>query len=221
MPWPRLRPAEAGVEQRCIPGRSRAKWVVSTEPAPPTELEVRAAAGKSTFQDRRALFHARALRDGLRTGKTIVSIAAELGDISRSALSRFSASPLYAAACRALDAGALTATPAKPADEESALEAARLSLAERLPDAMTYIETCFLRDESKPARPYLDEGRAMWATQLVLKSAGLADAKQGGGAPPVVITADAMNVMLGAIRGDDQKRLPPPPAITVTAEVAR
>lgn len=187
-----------------------------------TELEIRAARGDLTFGDQRCLQHAKAARDGLAAGKTIAAIAAELGDISRSSLTRFIGSAKFKGALRVIESGGL-ATRAD-VDEETALETARRTLAGTLPDALDFLIYCFKRDEEKPSRPYKDEGLAQWATERLLKSTGLTDPKvNGGAAPAIVVTAEAMQVMLGAIRGDDSVREKdvtpqPPPAARSTIE---
>lgn len=187
--------------------------------APKHELEVCAAAGTLTFQQRQLIQRAKALRDGMKQGKPVATIATELGDVSRSVLSRYLGSELYHAALRASEV-----VPAeRKLTEDEAIELARKTLANTLPEAMGFIAHAFRRDEDKPARPYVDEGLAQWATALLLKASGLADpANNGGAKAPIVITADAMHVMLGAIRGDDKKREALPlPSVTATADVVR
>lgn len=170
-------------------------------------IEDRAATGTLTAEDYRTLRHARAVRDGLREQKSIARIAEELGDISRSALSRFRESARYADALRVLD-GPTAAAKKDAIDEDTAVAAARLALAGRLKDAVEFLDHCFRRDEEKPGRPYLDDGLAQWGTQLAFKAAGMLDGPKNGAANAgaLVVTAEAMRVMLGAVHRDDKIR---------------
>lgn len=190
---------------------------MSAEAAPVHELEVRAAAGALTEDDRRWIRRAKLLRGGMLAGRSVGSIATELGDVTRPRLARYLDSPAYHAALRAAE----IVPAARELTEEEAIEAARKYLSNQLPEAVDFIKSCFERDETKLGRPYLDAGNAQWATQVLLKAAGIGEKGSVAAAAPVMITADAMRVMLGAIRGDDEmreQRALPLPSVTVTVE---
>lgn len=189
---------------------------METAAAPKHELELRAEAGSLTKEDRKLILHAKALRDGMRAGKSVIQIATALGQ-PRLAMSRYLDSTKYHAALRA----AAIVPAERTLTEEEAIEAARKHLANQLPEAAAFIDSCFARDETKAERPYLDPGNAQWATQVLLKAAGIGEKGAVGASAPVMITAEAMCVMLGAIRGDDSQRerkALPTPSVTVTVE---
>lgn len=185
---------------------------LDTPPAEPVEHEIerRAACDSLNEGDKVALRRARALKEALDAGKSIADAARELGDVSRSVLSRFANTDHYHACLRVL---ARPKSVLHAEEAESALNRARHLLALTLPDAVEYLRSCLAKDPvtGKPT----DTGLAQWATQELLKLGAL---KQDGanGAAGAVITPEAMRVLLGAIRGDDKKR---ETAVTVTATV--
>lgn len=174
------------------------------------EIERRAACDSLNEGDKVALRRSKAVNEALTAGKTIADAARELGDVSRSVLSRLYDTDLYRACLRVL---ARPRNVLQAEEAESALNRARHLLALTLPDAVEYLRSCLAKDPAtgKPA----DTGLAQWATQELLKMGAL---KQDGanGAVGAVITPEAMRVLLGAIRGDDKKR---ESAVTVTATV--
>jgi len=187
---------------------------VATSPTEPDvvehEIERRYACESLNEGDKQALRRAKVLNETLKAGQTIAEAARALGDISRSALSRFANSDLYPACLRIL---------ARPKDvlqaeeAESAISRAKHILALTLPKAVEYLRSC-LENDVTTGRP-ADDSLAQWATQELLKLGALKQdgAVAGAGA---VITPEAMRVLLGAIRGDDKKR---EGAVTVTATV--
>jgi AraC-like DNA-binding protein len=173
------------------------------------EIERRAGCQSLTDSDRTALRRAKAIHAGLARNLSISDIAREMGTVSRSVLSRFAGSELYLACVRILSKDA---TILNHEDADAAILKAKHLLAVTLPDAVEYLRSCLAKDVTtgKPEDP----GLAQWATQELLKLGAL----KTDGASMVgtaIITAEAMQTLLGAIRGDDKKR---ETHVTVTVE---
>jgi hypothetical protein len=171
-----------------------------TEIAHTSEIERRNACGSLSEIDRSLLRRSRLIRERVPLGATVADLSRELGDITRTALSRYINSPLHEACCRILDQpnDALSMS-----DAETAIRNAKQLVAMTLPEAVAYLRQCLEKDV---ATGYVrDHAQAMWATQELLKLGALktGDSSTGGG---VTITGEAMRALLGAIRGDDKAR---------------
>lgn len=172
------------------------------------EIERRATAGSLSARDRIVLKRAKAIRDAKIKGWSMNEAARDLGDCTRSVLTKIIADePLYDACLRIL---AQTNNVVSHEEAENALATAKQLLAITMPSAVHYLRSCLELDPTT-GKP-VDMGLAQWATQELLKLGAL---KTDGAsmAGTAIITAEAMRTLLGAIRGDDKKR---ETAVTVT-----
>jgi hypothetical protein len=163
-----------------------------------SELELRAQRGELTPLDQQRIEWARALRDETSKGTPIAEIARTL-NVQRSTLSRFAGSPQYAQCLALVDKPALLAN---RADAERAIENARNRLGEALALGVDYFLGCFTKAEDGVT--YKDEGKAMWATQQLKLGDMLAG--QGANKGNFVVTKEAMEALIGAVRHDDKVR---------------
>jgi hypothetical protein len=174
------------------------------------EIERRDVAGALSARDRLILKRAKAIRDSRISGKSISDTARDLGDCTRSVLTKLIAdTPLYDACLRILSK---TNNVVSHEEAETAVATAKQLLAITLPSAVQYLRSCLELDPTT-GKP-VDMGLAQWATQELLKLGAL---KTDGAsmAGTAIITAEAMRTLLGAIRGDDKKR---ETTVTVTVE---
>lgn len=187
--------------------------VATAEAVVEHEIERRNRAGNLTAPDRNFLRRSRIVREQRADGLSYEKICREfLTDVDRAGLSRYVNSPLHAACLRIID-GPISLIDKE--DAEDALKRAKHLLAMTLPDAVEYLRTCLWKDPST-GKP-MDQGLAQWATQEVLKLGALKSEGAHQGAQ-VVLTAEAMRTLLGAIKGDDAKRAPSV-TVTVTPEI--
>lgn len=174
------------------------------------EIERREASGALSARDRLILKRAKAIRDAKISGKSMSDAARELGDCTRSVLTKLAADEaLYDACLRILGK---TNNVVNHEEAETAVATAKQLLALTLPSAVQYLRSCLELDPTT-GKP-VDMGLAQWATQELLKLGAL---KTDGAsmAGTAIITAEAMRTLLGAIRGDDKKR---ETTVTVTVE---
>lgn len=186
--------------------------VVSTAVAVEHEVERRHRLGQLTAPDREFLRRSKILREKRADGLSYGAITREfITDIDRAALSKYANSPLHEACLRVLD-GPVSIIDKE--DAEMALKRAKHLAAITLPEAVEFLQLCLQKDPTT-GRP-ADAGLAQWATQELLKLGALKVESAHTGAQ-VVLTAEAMRTLLGAIKGDDEKRAPQV-TVTVTPE---
>jgi hypothetical protein len=156
-------------------------------------LRARLARGELTEDDRAQVVRCEQIRRGLDAKQSYSEIGETMGEKANSLLV-FTRRPSYAVYCAYLDS-------AQHARDEEILAAAlrrgRVGIAGCVPDAVRYIQEAFRRHPSGTKRTIsgreidlsdtpFDDGKAMWATELVSKSTGLMD-------PPTVKAPTLVN----------------------------
>ena len=165
-----------------------------------------------TPEDKERLELARRLRELHRDGKTLEECAHVLGQHPKM-LAQFARRGVYKLFCDYLER-------LEHGDDEKAVERvvrkARTEFAGFSPDAIQYIRGCFRRDEQGE---WSDDGKAMWATQLVAKGVGLTE-PQSVVRPIININIAALKAEMSQVASDDAEADAAARAITVTPQKA-
>lgn len=171
-------------------------------------LRARLTKGELTEDDRTQVVRCEQIRKHLEAKKSYPEIAEIMREKSNSILA-FTRRPSWTEYCRYLD----SAQYAK--DEEMlavALRRGRVGIAGCVPDAVRYITEAFRRHPAGTKRTIggkevdigdtpLDDGKAMWATELVSKSTGLMDPPNVKA--PTLVNPTFINNTIHMSRGDD------------------